>query len=118
MQKDDVIKLYTVNRTQDAYGRWMETTPTVREVFAKVKSISRSEFFNAGRQGLNPDLQFTVFTGDYNGETIIEYNGKTYAVYRTYEDGDYMELYVERKGGTDGKQYTPQPTGGGNNGNP
>lgn len=117
MQKDDVIKLYTINRTQDAYGRWMEGNPTVKEVFARVKSISRSEFFDAGRQGLNPDLRFDIFTGDYNGETIIEYNGKTYAVYRTYENGDYMELYVERKGGADGKQYTPQPTGGNNNGN-
>lgn len=107
MQKDDVIKLITINRTQDAYGRWMEGTPTVREVFAKVTSISRSEFFDAGRQGLNPEYRFDVFAGDYQGETVIEYHGQTYAVYRVYEQGDYLELYVERKGGTDGKSYTP-----------
>lgn len=107
MQKDDVIKLITINRTQDAYGRWIEGTPTVREVFAKVTSISRSEFFDAGRQGLNPEYRFDVFAGDYQGETVIEYHGQTYAVYRVYEPGDYMELYVERKGGTDGKSNTP-----------
>lgn len=106
MQKDDLIKLYTMNRTKDAYGRWVESEPTVNEVFARVKSISRSEFFEAGRQGLNPDLRFDVFTGDYNGESIIEYSEKTYAVYRTYENGDYTELYAERKGGTDGKSDT------------
>ena len=112
-----MIKLYTINRTKDEYGRWMEGNPTVKEVFARIKSISRSEFFDAGRKGLNPDLRFDIFAADYNGETMIEYNGKTYAVYRTYENGDYMELYVERKGGTDGKKYTPQSAGGGNNGN-
>ena len=113
-----MIKLYKINRTQDEYGRWIEGNPTVREVFAKIKSITRAEFFDAARQGLNPDLRFDLFTADYEGETMIEYDGKTYAVYRTYENGDYMELYVERKGGTDGKQYTPQPAGGGNSGNP
>ena len=106
MLKDDVIKLYTINRTQDAYGRWMETTPTKREIYAQVTSISRSEFFDAGRNGLNPAYRFDVFAGDYQGETVIEYHGATYSVYRTFENDDYIELYVERKGGTDGKGNT------------
>lgn len=106
MLKDDVIKLYTINRTQDAYGRWMEVTPTKREVYAQVTSISRSEFFDAGRNGLNPAWRFNVFAGDYQGETVVEYRGATYSVYRTFENDDYIELYVERKGGTDGKGNT------------
>lgn len=106
MLKDDVIKLYTINRTQDAYGRWVEGTPTIREVYAQVTSISRSEFFDAGRNGMRPEWRFNVFTGDYQGETVVEYKGVTYSVYRTYENDDYIELYVEQKGGTDGKKYT------------
>ena len=44
-----------------------------------------------------------MFAADYAGESVIEYEGKTYAVYRTYRtDADYIELYVERKGGTNG----------------
>lgn len=45
----------------------------------------------------------TMFVGDYNGEKLVEYNGETYAVYRTYlAKNDTIELYVERKGGTNG----------------
>ena len=45
-----------------------------------------------------------MFAGDYNGERVVEYDGKTYGVYRTYyARTDTVELYVERKGGTNGK---------------
>jgi hypothetical protein len=50
---------------------------------------------------LNPEFKFTMFFGDYSVESIVEYQGKTYAVYRTYlRRTDIIELYVERKGGT------------------
>lgn len=103
--KDDVITLYREVRTQDEYGRWMEGTPVRREVYARVLSVSRQEFFDGGQNGLKPEYRFDVFTGDYQGEVVVEYHGATYAIYRTYESGDYMELYAERKGGTDGKKY-------------
>ena len=45
-----------------------------------------------------------MFFGDYNGEKLLSYNGQTYSVYRTYQGkNDTIELYVERKGGTNGK---------------
>jgi hypothetical protein len=67
----------------------------------QVDSITRAEFFEGGRNGLNPEFKFTMFFGDYSGESIVEYQGKTYAVYRTYlRRTDIIELYVERKGGT------------------
>lgn len=44
----------------------------------------------------------TMFFGDYEGETLVGYNGRMYSVYRTYQaKTDIIELYVERKGGTD-----------------
>jgi hypothetical protein len=49
---------------------------------------------------LNPEYVFTVFFADYEDETVCEFHGKRYAIYRTYHDGDQMELYAERKGGT------------------
>jgi len=104
--KDDVITLYREVRTQDEYGRWMEGTPVRREVYARVLSISRQEFFDAGQNGLKPAYRFDVFAGDYQGEAVVEYHGATYSIYRTYEAGDYMEMYAERKGGTDGKTNT------------
>lgn len=98
---DDVIKLIAVTKTLDVIGV-PTLTETAREVFCRVDSITRREFFEAGRNGLNPEWRFTVFVGDYAGELTIEYAGHRYGVYRTYRliDSDYLELYCDRKSGT------------------
>ncbi len=101
MDKSDVIKLISVTTAQDAYGIWQKTESSA-QVYCRVESISQREFFDAGRNGLNPEYKFIVFFGDYNNEMVVEYNGSRYAVYRTYQRYDDMELYVERKGGTNG----------------
>ena len=109
MDRSDVIKLISSTKTQDEYGVWKETL-TERQVFCNVTSISAAEFFEGGRNGLNPSYRMIVFDGDYQGETMLKYNGKTYAIYRTYRSrNDELELYVERKGGTNGKGETGQP---------
>lgn len=101
---NDVLYLYQTTYTKDKYGQDVPTN-TKAEVFCDVHSISRQEFFNAGRNGLNPQYVFSIFKGEYAGERVVEYNGQTYSVYRTYEtDSDYIELYVERKGGTNGQR--------------
>lgn len=102
---DTVIKLIAQEQTQDTYGVW-QSTKTEREVFAQVHSIRRSEFYNAGRNGLNPAFEFTVFQGDYNGEVLCAYDGMQYAIYRTYivPGTDYIELYVQREGGTNAEE--------------
>ncbi len=67
-----------------------------------VKSVSQSEWFNGGRNGLNPAYQFTMFSHDYEGESVIQYEGTNYAIYRTYiRDDEMIELYTELKKGTD-----------------
>lgn len=101
MSRSTVIDLITVTTAQDANGIWQESESAHR-VFAKVDSVSASEFFDGGRNGLNPSLRFLVFGGDYHGEQIVEHEGLRYAVYRTYERGDSVEVYCERKGGTNG----------------
>lgn len=104
---DSVIKLIATTTVKDEFGV-DRTQQTARDVFCRVRSASRAEFFDGGRNGLNPEYQITMFAGDYAGESVVEYEGKTYAVYRTYRsDSDYIELYVERKGGTNGKNNTP-----------
>lgn len=104
MDRSDVIKLIGVTLAQDDKGVW-RSTPTSREVMCQIDSVTQSEFFEGGRNGLNPEFRFTLFFGDYSGESIVEYKGQTYSVYRTYyRRTDKVELYVERKGGTNGIQ--------------
>ena len=94
------IYLVTQTKTQNAIGEWVPVE-TMRKVYANVRTVSASEFFNASQIGLNPDIQFTMFAPDYNGETIIECNGFRYAVYRIYRaSSDKMELYAQREAGT------------------
>lgn len=100
MDKSTVISLIGTARTQDENGV-LRTTETSREVFCQVNSVTRAEFFDGGRNGLNPEFEFTMFFGDYMGEPIVEYNGNRYSVYRTFQGrNDVIELYVERKGGS------------------
>lgn len=100
MDRSDVITLIGILREQDEYGRWKEV-PTSKEVFCQVDSVTQREFYEAGRNGLNPSFKFTIFFGDYNEEPIVQYKGNQYSVYRTYlRRDDKLELYVERKGGT------------------
>ena len=98
---DSVIKLIAQTSTQNAFGVW-ETTTSEREVFCKVDSVDRTEFFEGGRNGLNPEFRFTIFAGEYQGESICEYSNNRYAIYRTYHvpATDYMEIYAQREGGT------------------
>lgn len=101
-----MIELVTVTKTQDEYGIW-RTSETTKKIFCQVDSVTQSEFFEAGRNGLNPEFRFTVFFGDYSNEPIVIYKGNRYAVYRTYlTRNDRLELYVERKGGTNGESDT------------
>ena len=102
MDRSDVITLIAETKTQDEYGVW-RTTETERTVFCNVASVTANEFFEGGRNGLNPQFRMTMFNGDYNGERILEYSGSRYAIYRTYlARTDQLELYVERQGGTNG----------------
>lgn len=102
MDRSDIIDLINQTMDKDDYGVW-EATETKRTVFCHVDSVTASEFFDGGRNGLNPELKFTMFGPDYQGEKVIEYAGERFAVYRTYKTrNDQIELYVERKGGTNG----------------
>ena len=100
MDRSNVITLVGSTKSQNAYGVW-EETKTSTDVFCQVDSVTRAEFFEGGRNGLNPEYRFTMFFGDYNGEREVVFNGKHYGVYRTFQGRtDTIELYVERKGGT------------------
>ena len=100
---DDVLILLQTVKTKDSRGAARKNFKR-RQVFCQVRSVNKTEFFEAGRNGLNPEFRFLVFAGDYKGESSCEYKGDTFAIYRTYRTpADYMELYVERQGGTNGE---------------
>jgi SPP1 family predicted phage head-tail adaptor len=78
----------------------LEKTTTRKKVFVNVTSVTGTEWFEGGRNGLNPQFRFIMFSHDYNNEKVIEYNGTQYTIYRTFlRSTDEIELYAElRKG--------------------
>ena len=108
MNKSSVAYLVSESWTQDENGV-QRATATKRKVFVNVSSVTSQEWFEGGRNGLNPQYRFKMFQFDYLGEKIIEYNGDQYTVYRTYNRSvDEIELYTELKKGNDGKTENDQ----------
>lgn len=99
MNLAEKISLLTSEYVQDELGQWTETQ-TKTDVFAIVSSVTMSEFFQAGMQGMKPEYRMTVWMNEYGGQENLEYNEKNYTIYRTYRrDDGRIELYVtERKG--------------------
>ena len=100
MDRSDVIILISKNSVQaNDYG-WSDQE-TKREVFCEVRSITQTEWFNAGRNGIDhPAFVFVINRNEYGGEQIVEYLGERYGIYRTYAaKNENLELYCEAKGG-------------------
>lgn len=99
MDRSKVITLIKTAYQQDEIGQ-MIPEEIKRNAFCSVSSISLTEWSEAGRAGLKPELRATMFAFDYKGENIVELDGVRYGVYRThYGKGETVELYLERKAG-------------------
>ncbi len=96
----DILSLISETYTVDELGQRIPKENR-RDVFCRAESVSQSEFFSAGRIGLTPAYKMVLATElDYGGEEIAEFDGKRYAIYRTYAPADGgIELYLQRETG-------------------
>lgn len=99
MNKQDIIKLVKTEYQKDKYGVQI-AVEIETEVFASVQSVSAKEFHEAGLNGMKPIFRFDIYSFEYSDEKIIIYQGKRYAIYRTYKSRlDIIELYVQEEVG-------------------
>lgn len=99
LNRSAVAYLVSQSYTQNDYGVY-ERTESKKKVYVDVSSVNQNEWFEGGRNGLNPQYRFTMFAYDYSDEEIIEYNDVQYTIYRTYlRKGDLIELYTEKRKG-------------------
>ena len=97
MDRSRIVYLIAEEHFEDAFGV-LQAKQKRRKCFANVQSVTSTEWFEGGRNGLNPELRITMFEYDYAGEEIVEYNGVKYTVYRTYTTNtNEIELYVQKK---------------------
>lgn len=92
------LKAYAVITTDD-YGN---PTTTIKEttVYVQPRGVYQSEFYNAAQVGLKPSLTLFISNReDYDGQKVIEYEGKEYEVIRTDWNAqrDGISLICEEK---------------------
>lgn len=98
---DSVIKLMKETNTVNEYGDTVQTFAE-RNVFAEVKSIGQSEFYQAEAVGLKPEIKFLIADfADYQNEKCLKYTpfGGTeeiYTVLRTYRNKLNLEIVCKR----------------------
>ena len=69
--------------TYDEYGNEV-ITYTDNPVYVMPRGVYSAEFYNAAQAGLHPSITFVLANkADYNGERLIEWEGKYYNVIRT-----------------------------------
>lgn len=89
---DDIANLITEEVYQDKSLN-IKSRRTKQQVFCKVKSVTRSEFYSASTAGLTPEIEMTISHSiDYNDQKLVEFHNRTYKVLRTYWDGDEVTL--------------------------
>lgn len=97
-------------RTYDTYLN-EHIAQTRRMVYVQPKSVYNSEFYNASILGLHPSITLTLTNReDYEGEKLVEFEGKTYEVIRAdwKAQRDSITLVLEEK--TNPGTSAPTPT--------
>lgn len=99
---DAVIKLISENKEVDEYGD-MVIKETERSVFAELKSIGQSEFYQAQALGLKPEIKFVLPDYlEYRGEQKLRFQDfgeeeeREYSVLRTFRSNNTLELVCKR----------------------
>lgn len=96
MTYDHELTLIGQTYTEDEIGNQIPVE-TETTILCGLKSVTRSEFYNAAANGLKPELIFVVHGYEYNGEKEITFEGNRYKVIRTYSDNfEELELTCER----------------------
>ncbi len=91
----------TLQKTEsESSGGYMQ--PVVKssvEVYANIKSLTRSEFYAAMSVGQKYDIAFEVHVEDWDNQNQVVYSGSTYSIERTYQkNGSVIELVCQKRG--------------------
>lgn len=94
---DNTAVLVQVEIESDTIGNQVEIDVRRTPLFCDVKSVTRSEFWSAGTNGVAPEITFVVHSYEYSGETRVEFGDQRYRVLRTFKKGlEETELICAR----------------------
>lgn len=99
---NEVITLVNENKQVNEYGD-LVITETERTIFADLKSVTQTEFYQAQAVGIKAEIKFVIADFlDYRNEQKIKYtpynaSEELFTVVRTYRKGNQLEI-ICRKG--------------------
>lgn len=77
----------------NAGGFENEPQESTRTVFSSKKSVGYSEYFKSQQTGKVVEAKYEVHKADYEGEDIVEADGRRFFVLKTYDiNDDTIEL--------------------------
>lgn len=93
-----MISLVSTYYTEDDIGQNVSVEQAVN-VLCRLRSVSMTEWSQASQLGLSASYQAVMWAAEYHGEEYVDIDSKRYHVYRTYDSGDRVELYLEEMTG-------------------
>jgi len=110
MDRSDVMIVLKDTYSVDSLGQRIPTV-SARQIYCNISSVTGTEWFSGGQNGIRPEFRVIVFRYDYHGEETVNIGGclengevtggSYYTVYRTYfRDTDELELYLEKRTGS------------------
>ncbi|MBG9983340.1 phage head closure protein [Aerococcaceae bacterium DSM 111022] len=92
---NDEVTLITKNEKQDKYKNVIYDEERIT-ILCREESITRAEFYNAGREGHKPSVTLVIHPYEYFRQQELEYKGQRYRVIRTFSDDiEELELVCE-----------------------
>lgn len=98
---DGVAFLLRQKYKKDKLGQYVPSEEVKDEILVSEESITRTEFFKAGQNGMRPEIMLKTASVNYSGQSEVEYEGTRYSIYRTHKvpESDEIELYLQKKAG-------------------
>lgn len=92
----DVCYLLAPDPETDAEGYNVPERMPRRMVYCTfVEGVSKSEFYQADKAGLQANASVELWTADYNGEDLVLFAGRYFRVIRAFQSGfDYKTLIL------------------------
>lgn len=96
MSYDHELILLSETTTYDELRNPINTIDR-KSILCDLKSVGRSEFYNADLAGFKPEIVFMINKFEYDNERKVEFEGVKYNVIRPYSiDFEEVELTCER----------------------
>lgn len=96
---DDTLKLISETRAKNDRAQYVTSETVSDDILCEVVSITRTEWEGAQQRGYDAEVCLKVFFADYAGQRICEWHGERFEIYRHFQAGERIELYLGRKVG-------------------